>query len=331
MPCYYPMEAVRFRDDTIKITGHLENGFHSKMYTNNLNVKEFLSVPCGKCIGCRLEYSRQWAIRCMNELKYTVGQSWFLTITYDNEHLPRMNYVEEASGVTVGMPTLKPKDLQDFFKRLRERIRRAGGGDIRYYACGEYGEQLKRPHYHAIVYNLNLDDLDYYKSIRGHDYYNSKFLDDVWGNRGFVVASDVNFEACAYVARYVMKKAKGPQGFSYASDNGLVEEFVRMSRRPGIGRQFYEDHKEKMYLNDFMGFYPTQNGPIKLKPVKYYDKLFDVDEHETMELIKKRRREEAKRANELLMSQTSVSSSDYRAILEREKQSKAALLKRDYE
>ena len=331
MSCYYPMEAVRFNDDTIKVTGHLEDGFHSRKYTNNPNVIEFLSVPCGKCIGCRLEYSRQWAIRCMNELKYTEGQSWFLTITYDNEHLPRMNYVEEASGVTVGMPTLAPKDLQDFFKRLRERIRRSGGPELRFFACGEYGDQLKRPHYHAIVFNLNLDDLKFYKAIRGHEYYNSDFLDDVWGHRGFVVASDVNFEACAYVARYVMKKAKGPEGFSYASENGLVDEFVRMSRRPGIGRKFYEYHKDKMYLSDYMGFYPTQKGPIKLKPVKYYDKLFDVDDHDMMELVKLKRKTESKRANELMMSQTSVSSLEYRAILERDKQSKAALLKRDYE
>jgi len=327
MACYYPMEAVKFYDGSVKVTGLLEDGTHSRRYLDDSNVKEFLQVPCGKCIGCRLEYSRQWAIRCMKELETTQGPSWFLTLTYDNEHLPRKVFEEDASGVRVAMPTLKPEDLQNFVKRLREKLRRRGHEDFRFFACGEYGDELKRPHYHMIAFNLPLDDLEFYKSIRGHEYYNSKFLDDCWLNQGFVVASDVNFECCAYVARYVMKKAKGPQGFSYASDNNIVEEFTRMSRRPGIGRAYYELHKDEIYKKDNIGYMPTINGPILLKPAKYYDKLYDVEYD--IEAIREKRQAKSQKINFLKMSQTSVSSTEYRGILERDKEMQTSLLKRE--
>lgn len=327
MSCYYPMEAVKYYDGSVKVTGALENGMHSQRFKDDPNVKEFLTVPCGKCIGCRLEYSRQWAIRCMKELETTKGPAYFLTLTYDNDHLPYHSYLEEGSGIKVSMPELRPKDLQDFIKRLRERLRAKGVENFRFFACGEYGDELKRPHYHMIAYNLPLDDLEYYKSIRGHEYYNSKFLDECWHNQGFVVASDVNFECCAYVARYVMKKAQGPNGFSYASDNGLVDEFVRMSRRPGIGREYYELHKDEIYKKDNIGYLPTQNGPILLKPAKYYDKLYDVEYD--LEAIREKRVAKAQQVEALKMSQTSVSSIEYRGILERDKAQKISLLKRN--
>ena len=340
MACYYPMEAVRFYDGTVKVTGASASDFHSAKYKDL--VKEFLQVPCGKCIGCRLEYSRQWAIRCMKELETCEGPAYFLTLTYDNEHLPRKTFEEDASGVRVSMPELRPRDLQLFVKRLRENLRRKGVENFRFFACGEYGDELKRPHYHMIAYNLPLDDLEFYKSIRGHEYYNSKFLDECWENQGFVVASDVNFECCAYVARYVMKKATGPNGFSYASDNDLCDEFTRMSRRPGIGKAYYDLHKDEIYghveydpqlqkavrvgAKDNIGYMPTINGPILLKPAKYYDKLYDVEYD--MQDLKEKRADKAQRISMMKMSQTTVSSIDYRRICEEDKQSKIALLKR---
>lgn len=342
MACYYPMDAIQYEDGTVKVLG--SSGASNFDHFQDGHYLRHIQVPCGKCIGCRLEYSRQWAIRCMKELETTQGPSWFLTLTYDNEHLPRKVFEEDASGVRVEMPTLKPKDLQDFIKRLREKLRRRGHEDFRFFACGEYGDELKRPHYHMIAFNLPLDDLEFYKSIRGHEYYNSKFLDDCWLGQGFVVASDVNFECCAYVARYVMKKAKGPDGFSYASSNDLVEEFTRMSRRPGIGRYYYEKNKTKIYGHydpvfnqyylgkDNIGYQHTLNGSILLKPAKYYDKLFDVEstrDHLLYQKIKARRAAKALNVNQVKMSQTSVSSIEYRGILERDKQQQSTLLKRE--
>lgn len=343
MACYYPMDAVVFEDGSVKVLG--SSGQRNDIHIQDGHYLRHIQVPCGKCIGCRLEYSRQWAIRCMKELETTQGQSWFLTLTYDNDHLPRKVFEEEASGVRVEMPTLKPKDLQDFVKRLREKLRRRGHKEpFRFFACGEYGDELKRPHYHMIAFNLPLDDLVFYKAIKGHEYYNSEFLDECWNNQGFVVASDVNFECCAYVARYVMKKAKGPDGFSYASDNNLEEEFVRMSRRPGIGRDYYELHKSEIYGHydpnfkqyylgyDNIGYQHTLNGSILLKPAKYYDKLFDVEstrDHLLYEKIKARRAKKSERVNQLKMANTSVSSREYRGILERDKQQQTTLLKRE--
>ena len=67
-------------------------------------------IPCGRCMECRLEYSRQWANRQMLEAA-TSDNNWFLTLTYDDEHLPKNSQ---------GYPTLVKNDVKKFMKDLRE-------------------------------------------------------------------------------------------------------------------------------------------------------------------------------------------------------------------
>ena len=100
--------------------------------------KKYMLVPCGKCVNCKLNYAKMWSIRIMHELK-DWDSACFLTLTYDEEHLPKDG-------------SLDKQDLQKFFKRLRFNL---GGRKIKYFACGEYGEQYGRPHYHIIVFGLN--------------------------------------------------------------------------------------------------------------------------------------------------------------------------------
>lgn len=226
-----------------------------------------LSIPCGQCIGCRLEKSRQWAIRCSLESQL-YQNSYFLTITYDDEHLPK-------SG------SLVPDDLQKFLKRLRRYVEYHGSDKkIRFFACGEYGDNFLRPHYHAIIFNLDISDLKRFStSFSGDIYYTSETINQIWKN-GYVIIGEVTFESCAYVARYVTKKMTGSQADFYYE--GRQPEFVRMSRRPGIGSTWLDQYKSDVYPHDYI---VIRDG-IKVKPPKYFDKLFESIAPDEMSMIK---------------------------------------------
>ena len=235
-----------------------------------LNPYRFLSIPCGQCIGCRLEKSRQWAIRCSLESQL-YQNSYFLTLTYDDEHLP-------STG------SLVPEDLQKFLKKLRRYIEYHGSDKkIRFFACGEYGENFQRPHYHAIIYNLDIPDLKRFStSFNGDIYYTSETINQIWKN-GYVIIGQVTFESCAYVARYVTKKITGAQADEHYQ--GREPEFVRMSRRPGIGSAWLDKYKSDVYPHDFI---VIRDG-IKVKPPKYFDKLFESIAPDEMCMIKELR------------------------------------------
>lgn len=226
-----------------------------------------LSIPCGQCIGCRLEKSRQWAIRCSLESQL-YQNSYFLTLTYDDEHLPK-------SG------SLVPDDLQKFLKRLRRYVEYHGSDEkIRFFACGEYGDNFLRPHYHAIIFNLDISDLKRFStSFSGDIYYTSETINQIWKN-GYVIIGEVTFESCAYVARYVTKKMTGSQADFYYE--GRQPEFVRMSRRPGIGSAWLDQYKSDVYPHDYI---VIRDG-IKVKPPKYFDKLFESIAPDEMSMIK---------------------------------------------
>lgn len=235
---------------------------------------DFIKLPCGKCVGCRMEYSRQWANRCMLELQYHES-SYFVTLTYADRSLPLA--VDPETGEVNGLATLKKRDFQLFMKRLRKRF---PDQKLRFFAAGEYGSKYMRPHYHAIIFGLKLDDLKPYKrSEEGFQYFTSDTLNRVWcdayGQIGYVVVAPVTWQTCAYTARYVMKKLNGKEAKFY-SDFHLQPEFSLMSRKPGIAYQWYKDHPDCM-LKDFINLSTEEKG-LKFKPPRYYDHLFDLED-----------------------------------------------------
>lgn len=215
-----------------------------------------LKVPCGKCSGCRLEHSRQWALRCMHE-KRMHQHSAFLTLTYDNKHLPAGN-------------TLIKRDLQLFMKRLRKDGSLVGSGSVRFFACGEYGEKTHRPHYHLLLLSHTLPDLRVETHGPEYNLYSSNTLRGLW-TAGNSVIGDVTFESAAYVARYCMKKITGPPAAAHY--NGREPEFIVMSRRPGIGATYFERYQNEMFTHDNV----IINGVPSSLP-RYYDTRFaDLD------------------------------------------------------
>lgn len=255
MPCYRPLTAYHARD--INPSGKRSIVFNPK---EALEPDRPLSLPCGQCVHCRLERSRQWAIRCLHEAKMH-RDNCFITLTYDDNYVP-------ANG------SLVKSDLQKFFKRLR-RLR----GKLRYYACGEYGEATLRPHYHACVFGIDFPDKEIYRiTPRGDRLYNSKELSRLWPF-GFSVIGEVTFDSAAYVARYIMKKVTGEASLHHYNDidyrtgeilKERIPEYTNMSLKPAIGRTWLDSYGEHVQAHDFV----VINGK-KVKPPKYYDRVFE--------------------------------------------------------
>lgn len=261
MTCYHPITGYRSKEGRNPETGAWPIVFNPKKGYIDIPVL----VPCGQCIGCRLEKSRQWAIRCVHEATLH-EKNCFVTLTYNPQNLP-------PNG------SLDKRALTLFFKRLRKKF----GEGIRYFACGEYGEQLQRPHYHVIFFGFEPSDLKPWSYKHGNILYRSPSIEKLWPF-GFSTIGNVTFESCAYVARYVTKKITGDMAEEHYK--GREPEYVVMSRRPGIGRGWLEKYASDVYPHDYV---VIRNG-IKCKPPKYYDKIFDGWNPEEMHNIKTRRK-----------------------------------------
>lgn len=339
MSCFHPLHALEVPGQKT-VTG--KPVYHILKYLDPLyNDPRCLKLPCGKCVGCRLEYSRQWANRCMLELKYH-DSAYFLTLTYDDYHVPRSYYPDPSTGEAMPSLTLCKRDWQLFMKRLRKAF---PDDRLRFYMCGEYGDQTQRPHYHAIVFGLHLNDLvPFSRSVQGYQYYTSESVQRCWSVRsvvqsldgsedcvtplapvGYVVVGEVTWETCAYTARYIMKKLNGPEAQFY-SDFNLEKPFVLMSRKPGIARQYYDDHPD-IYEYDYINL-STDRGGRKVRPPRYYDKLFDLEQPEKLAEIKIIRRRQAEALEAARLAATTLQSEEYADLQERALVSRLSSLKR---
>lgn len=183
-------------------------------------------------------------------------ESFFLTLTYDDNHLP-------SNG------SLDKEHLTLFLKRYRKRYEPA---KIRYYGVGEYGENTNRPHYHLLLFGHRLPDLRLYKNTPGGALYESDQLNKIWGY-GHCMVGALTFESAAYVARYSTKKLTGYAGQVEYKRRGIIPPYAVMSRRPGIGAPFYAQFNADIFPAD-----EVISRGHKVKPPRYYlKKLKDLD------------------------------------------------------
>lgn len=259
MPCYHPLPGWYGRDKT-------KNGLRPVVFTATAGyLDRQVEVPCGRCIGCRLERSRQWAIRCLHEAQLHTSNI-FATLTYDDQHLPD-NY------------SLRPRDFVLFMKRLRK----AHGEGIRFFQCGEYGDKFGRPHHHALLFNCAFPDGKPLPTT-GVPLYQSPELDSLW-QQGRTTYGAVTFESAAYVARYSLKKVTGPTAAAHY--NGRIPEYATMSRRPGIAHDWLTRFQTDVYPADAV----TLRGGIKCRPPRYYD--LHIDQSLLRKLKARRRKKQA--------------------------------------
>ena len=289
MPCYSPLKG--WRDES------------GKMVFKGRGAESTAEVACGQCIGCRLDRSRMWAMRIAHEasLHELDGGNCFVTLTYRDrsectrEQLELGHYVPDDWS-------LQKSHFQKFMKRLRKAC---PGQKIRYFQCGEYGNKcmhgieldkvscplctVGRPHHHACLFNIGFNDLELYTEVNGEPRYTSPTLEKIW-RYGFVDVGELNFESAAYVARYVMKKVTGLcadehyQRISLEGELTFIEpEYCTMSRRPGIGKDWYDKYKDDLF--------PSDQTPVPGRGVfhgvpRYYQELFGLEDPLQLEEIK---------------------------------------------
>lgn len=332
MSCFHPLSAVVYginpeNGKKILKVGALPDGKH-----------ETLEIPCGRCIGCRLDYSRQWANRCMLELK-DHEKACFVTLTYNPEHVPRRYYADPSTGLAEPSLSLCKRDVQLFFKRLRKAFPDCR---IRYFGCGEYGPSTFRPHYHLILFGVDFkeDRVSYRKSKTLNPMYTSATLDKLWsfpprigeGSHtcvaGISTIQDVCWETCAYTARYITKKLNGPEGEFYETFN-IEKPFAVMSRRPGIGRSYYDAHMGdgSLYSHSFIHL-STPDGGLKFNPPKYFDRLLEEDDPEQYAEIKETRKRMAEAVQKAKLASTDLDYFSYLEMSEDVFQSRINTLKR---
>lgn len=264
MSCYHPKYGVLVTRPDGKRKLVFSGVSRPQEYTPDV-----VQVPCGQCIGCRVDYARQWAARCLMEMQY-YPESWFLTLTYDPEHVP----YSTTPGCERIMST-RTRDVQLWLKRLRH-----AGQSIRYFGCSDYGSRTLRPHYHFILFGLHPRDCVVADRLDArHQYYQSREMESIWGN-GNVILAPANYSTCLYTAKYICSKRKGKDAHLY-TDYGMDPPRSYMSRRPGLGHQWYLDHPSADDY-DYISIAGPDRG-VRLYPPRYFrqlDKLADPAEYD---------------------------------------------------
>lgn len=221
MECTHPMKVwkpnLNVEDKKIKFTDPKDTNY------------ELITIPCGHCTACKLNYAQEWAVRCSLETK-NWKNSYFLTLTYSNE---KLYYTEDQPY----HPSLNKKHIQLFIKKLRKKY-----GKLKYFCCGEYGPTTGRPHYHMILWqNMRINDLKGVNSlisIEASKYMTSNEIEQIWGNGGVTIGYN-NYNTANYVAKYTLKKLKQKEKYE---DYGLNEAFLTCSQ--GIGYNYLEKKDE---------------------------------------------------------------------------------------
>lgn len=281
MACYKPLTAWYSKE--INPSGKRGITFNPRQAEQP---DDELELPCGQCIGCRLERSRQWAIRCIHEAQLH-EDNCFITLTFNPESL----------AARENPWSLDKTEFQKFMKRLRKHF---NPKKVRFFHCGEYGEKYGRPHYHAILFGVDFADKQLHRVINGHRLYVSETLEKLWPY-GYSSIGNVTFESAAYVARYILKKVNGEQAEEHYTvidpETGellpIEPEYTTMSRRPGIAAEWFEKYHTDVYPSDYI----TVRG-VKMRPPKFYDKLNATTRPYEMEDIKNERIEKARQYNE---------------------------------
>jgi len=210
----------------------------------------------------------------MHEIQTTEENGYhsaFVTLTYAPEHLPKDGSVHV-------------EHFQDFMKRYRDSI---APQRIRFFHCGEYGEENKRPHYHAIIFGHDFKDKQLLSVKRGNRLYKSDKLEKLWG-LGHTSIGSANFQSAGYVARYIMKKINGDDAEEhyttvdkYGEIHHIRPEYITMSRRPGLGYEWFQKYKNDLYPSDQV----VING-MKYTVPRYYDKLLEKEDPLMLEEMK---------------------------------------------
>lgn len=323
MSCYKPLIRLYNPDDREQSGRVYSLARFSQLSGKQLRYEDLMYnpkvmlIPCGQCIGCRIRQREDWTTRIELEARdYPKEEVWFITLTYDDDHVPGM-IVKTGEIMRKVQYTWKPgekrpssvqillyEDIQKFLKRLRK----ASSTKLRYFVAGEYGEQTARPHYHMILYGWKPTDLKNLYKIHHNGYYTSKWLADLWGMGQIQIAQAVP-ETYRYVAGYVTKKMyeiDGKKANAYY-ELGQTKPFACMSLKPGLGDNYYQEHKAEIWRQ---GYIQCTNGKQAQIP-RYYEKQMEAENPQRLWRIKQNRQKNAMEQKRLQLE-----GQDYKTVLE---------------
>lgn len=231
--------------------------------------KMHVVIPCGQCIACRVRRAQEWSARLWLEWRMSRAPSCFLTLTYDDDHLPSDR-------------SLRVEDYQLFLKRLRKLLEPL---KIRYYCAGEYGSQLERPHYHLLIFGTDFGSsrmplANAFNRLHPQ-YYISADVAKCW-DKGFHTIAPLSDACICYVAKYVIKKATGLQAADYYS--GRRPEFGIGSK--GIARDYYDAYSDDLWARDGLRWGDRFK---KCRPFRYYEKILEKDDFDRLTKLKDER------------------------------------------
>lgn len=254
-------------------------------------------VPCRQCIGCRLNQTREWALRAVHETQLH-ERSCFVTLTYSREALADWeNHRWRRSR------SIHPREHQLFFKRLRKALAPA---KVRYLICGEYGDARGRPHYHALLFGQDFIEGSTLlpPNRHGDPLWTHPTITEAWG-LGRTAVGAVTWQSASYVASYVTKKLIGKAARTPSPTTGLTPyewadprtgevhelhpEYLRSSRNPGLGKDWITQYETDVYPHDHVILDGRAN-----RPPRYYDKLLKDSKPALLAHLKERRKQTAK-------------------------------------
>lgn len=287
--------------------------------------EDAIQLPCGSCPGCRLERSRQWALRCKHEADLHINNS-FLTLTFNEAHLP-LNGSLDVRCVQLFMKRLR-RAISDLSTRgtqvspsssdrldsspkvtSSQAVSARESASVRFFACGEYGGRGDRPHYHILLFGWDFPDKVFAKMSGESRLYSSKMLSSLWTyidpatgrdtgeSLGYSWIGSVTVESAAYVARYIVKKRFGKdvgKGCVVDEETGEVfpdkkPEFIVMSRRPGIGYEWFKKFNREVYTDRGAAVMVGNKG---WRPPRFYDeklKLVDPARYDWIAHLRERK------------------------------------------
>lgn len=269
MPCTKPIRGVRHKDGVVRL---LKGVPDARLFGGG--TKPELELPCGRCMDCKIRRSSDWATRATHEASLH-DDNCFLTLTFSDDGLALRELQHETHPFDLAMG-----DWQRFAKRLRKQLNKEGRGKFRFFQVGEYGDQEKRPHYHALIFGQGLrDETDKWKDDMGHPAWTSRIVEKCWPY-GFHEIKEATPESISYVCKYVQKKLYGKKrtaaneriDLQTGEQTTVRDELASMSRGgdlKGIGWGWWDKYKHETFPDDFV----VLKGQKKPVPKYYYKQL----------------------------------------------------------
>lgn len=279
---FVPSDGFRYYSDYYKKYIYMPccNPLPMTIHGNNRDYKIY--VPCGRCYNCQSARRGAFALRCRTEMELNKirGSNYFVTLTYDDNHLftfkssyyknqyLKEQYCKLEKDREYNIFLLEKKKISLFMRKLRRHLKYNGVLDYKFILSGEYGSLHNRPHYHFLYFS------PYY--IR-HDFFEN-LLSSLW-SKGSVKVEFMHDANINYVGKHSVKSDFGcsfqqkyaPAFMVYSTKSGAVGSCLKHNP---FYRRLYDSGQKYIRMGKFIYYFP-----------RYLSKAFHPDNLTDLELV----------------------------------------------